>query len=49
VASRHPELCEAEARAISRMVGSPVQRLATLAGGAHACTTHIPLTEGKTR
>lgn len=48
VAARHPELCEAETAAIGRMAGAPVQRLATLAGGAHACTTHIPLTEGRT-
>lgn len=48
VAADHPELCEVETRAISRMLGVPVQRLATLAGGAHACTTHIPLTEGRT-
>lgn len=48
VAERHPILCEAETRALGRMVGGPVQRLATLAGGAHACTTHIPLTEGRT-
>lgn len=47
-AAEHPELCELETRAISRMLGVPVQRLATLAGGAHACTTHIPLTEGRT-
>lgn len=47
VAADHPELCEIETRAISRMLGVPVQRLATLAGGAHACTTHIPLTEGR--
>ncbi|WP_394214700.1 helix-turn-helix transcriptional regulator [Brachybacterium vulturis] len=48
VAADHPELCEAETRAISRLIGAPVQRLATLAQGAHACTTHIPLTEGRT-
>lgn len=48
VASEHPELCDIETRAISEMLGVPVQRLATLAGGAHACTTHIPLTEGRT-
>lgn len=48
VASDHPELCEAESRVISRIVGAPVQRLATLAQGAHVCTTHIPLTEGRT-
>lgn len=48
VATDHPELCEAETRVISRIIGAPVQRLATLAQGAHACTTHIPLTEGRT-
>lgn len=48
LAAEHPELCDIETRAISRMLGVPVQRLATLAGGAHACTTHIPLTEGRT-
>lgn len=48
VAADHPELCEAESRAISRIIGAPVQRLATLAQGAHVCTTHIPLTEGRT-
>lgn len=48
VATDHPELCEAETRVIARIIGAPVQRLATLAQGAHACTTHIPLTEGRT-
>ena len=48
VAADHPELCEAESRVISRIIGAPVQRLATLAQGAHVCTTHIPLTEGRT-
>lgn len=48
IAADHPELCEAETRVISRIIGAPVQRLATLAQGAHACTTHIPLTEGRT-
>ncbi|WP_259556742.1 helix-turn-helix transcriptional regulator [Brachybacterium sillae] len=48
VAERHPVLCEVETRALAAMTGAPVQRLATLAGGAHACTTHIPLTEGRT-
>ena len=37
------ELCDAETQAISRLVGVPVQRLATLAGGEHVCTTHIPI------
>lgn len=48
VAAAHPQICEIETRSLSRMLGVPVQRLATLAGGAHACTTHIPLTEGRT-
>lgn len=48
IAAEHPQLCEAESRAISRIIGAPVQRLATLAQGAHVCTTHIPLTEGRT-
>lgn len=43
VAARFPEFCEAEAQTISRLVGSHVQRLATLAGGAHVCTTNVPL------
>lgn len=44
VAAEFPELCEAEARVFSEMLGSHVQRLATLAGGAHTCTTNVPLT-----
>jgi len=44
VAHEFPQLCEAEARAFSRMLGVHVQRLATLAGGGHVCTTSIPLT-----
>ena len=43
VAQEFPQLCEAEARAFSRMLGVHVQRLATLAGGGHVCTTHIPV------
>lgn len=43
VASEFPELCEAEAHAFSRMLGVHVQRLATLAGGGHVCTTNIPI------
>ena len=44
VAHEFPQLCEAEARAFSRLLGVHVQRLATLAGGGHVCTTNIPLT-----
>ena len=38
-----PEWCEAKTRAISRALGVHVQRLSTLAGGAHVCTTNIPV------
>ncbi len=41
VAARHPELCDAETDAFSRLLGVPVRRLATLAAGHHACTTHV--------
>ncbi|MBO0607781.1 helix-turn-helix transcriptional regulator [Myceligenerans salitolerans] len=43
LAEEHNELCEAEARAFTELLGTHVQRLATIAGGAHACTTNIPL------
>ena len=37
-----PQLCEAETRAFSRLLGVHVQRLSTLAAGGHVCTTSIP-------
>lgn len=43
VAEEFSELCEAEARAFSELLGTHVQRLATIAGGAHACVTNVPL------
>lgn len=43
IAEAAPEWCEAEARAFSRILNVHVQRLSTLAGGAHVCTTTIPL------
>jgi predicted ArsR family transcriptional regulator len=43
VAQVAPEWCEAEARAFSSVLGVHVQRLSTLAQGAHVCTTTIPL------
>lgn len=43
VAATHPVLCEAETRALSRLLGVPVQRLSTLAAGGHVCTTHVSL------
>jgi len=42
VAEQFPQLCEAETKAFSRLLGVHVQRLATLAHGEHVCTTHIP-------
>ncbi|GLB62215.1 transcriptional regulator [Dietzia sp. NCCP-2495] len=42
VASRFPELCEAEQEVVAETVGTHVQRLATIAGGNCACTTNIP-------
>jgi predicted ArsR family transcriptional regulator len=42
VAAEFPQLCEAETQVISRLVGSHVQRLATIANGDGVCTTHIP-------
>jgi predicted ArsR family transcriptional regulator len=44
VAAEFPQLCEAEARAFSRLLGVHVQRLSTLAAGGHVCTTNIPTT-----
>lgn len=42
VAAEFPQLCEAETRVFSRLLGSHVQRLATIAHGDGVCTTHIP-------
>ena len=42
VAHEFPQLCEAETAAISRVLGSHVQRLATIAHGDGVCTTCIP-------
>ncbi len=44
IAQAAPEWCDAEARAFSRVLDVHVQRLSTLAQGAHVCTTTIPLT-----
>lgn len=46
LAESAPEWCEAETRAISRVLDLHVQRLSTLANGAHVCTTNIPLMAG---
>jgi predicted ArsR family transcriptional regulator len=42
VAAEFPQLCEAETEVISHLVGTHVQRLATIAHGDGVCTTHIP-------
>lgn len=42
VAEQFPELCEAETEAFARLLGTHVQRLATIAHGDGVCTTHIP-------
>ncbi|MGI5217604.1 helix-turn-helix transcriptional regulator [Nocardia sp. CA-290969] len=44
VAEEFPELCEAELDAFREVLGTHVQRLATIANGDCACTTHVPLT-----
>lgn len=43
VAEEFPELCEAEQQAMSEILGTHVQRLATIANGDCACTTHVPV------
>ncbi len=42
VAAEFPALCEAETHAFAELLGTHVQRLATIARGDSACTTHIP-------
>ncbi|WP_460544237.1 helix-turn-helix transcriptional regulator [Glycomyces halotolerans] len=42
VAAEFPQLCEAETRVISKLLGVHVQRLATIANGDGVCTTHVP-------
>lgn len=42
VAAEFPQLCEAETEAFSRVLGTHVQRLATIAHGDGVCTTYIP-------
>lgn len=42
VAAEFPELCEAETEVFSNLLGTHVQRLATIAHGDGVCTTYIP-------
>ena len=48
VAAQFPELCEAETEAFSKLLGTHVQRLATIAHGDGVCTTFIPNSKIKT-
>jgi predicted ArsR family transcriptional regulator len=43
VAEEFPELCETEREAFADILGTHVQRLATIVNGDCACTTHVPL------
>ncbi|WP_460792632.1 helix-turn-helix transcriptional regulator [Nocardioides maradonensis] len=47
VAHEFPQLCEAETEAIGRVLGTHVQRLATIAHGDGVCTTCIPSNDKK--
>jgi predicted ArsR family transcriptional regulator len=49
VAVEFPQLCEAETEAISKLLGTHVQRLATIAHGDGVCTTFIPTNQTTTR
>lgn len=42
VAAEFPQLCEAETEAFAQLLGTHVQRLATIARGDAVCTTHVP-------
>ncbi|MCL3837268.1 ArsR family transcriptional regulator [Aeromicrobium sp. zg-Y1362] len=42
VAEEFPQLCEAETEVFADLLGSHVQRLATIAHGDGVCTTHLP-------
>jgi hypothetical protein len=37
----YQQLCEVETEAFGRLLGTPVQRLATIAHGDGICTTHV--------
>ena len=42
VAAEFPQLCEAETELFSKVLGTHVQRLATIAHGDGVCTTYVP-------
>ncbi len=37
----YPQLCEVETEAFARLLGTPVQHLATIAHGDGICTRHV--------
>jgi predicted ArsR family transcriptional regulator len=43
VARENPELCEAETAALASLMGTHAVRIATIASGAHACVTNVPV------
>ncbi len=47
VAEEFPELCDAEREAFAEILGTHVQRLATIVNGDFACTTHVPVDPDK--
>jgi predicted ArsR family transcriptional regulator len=47
VAAEFPQICEAETQVLSRLLGTHVQRLATIAHGDGVCTTFIPSAKKK--
>jgi len=49
VAEEFPELCDAEQQAMAEVLGTHVQRLATIVNGDCACTTHVPLTQAPSK
>jgi predicted ArsR family transcriptional regulator len=49
VAAEFPQLCETETEAFSKLLGTHVQRLATIAHGDGVCTTYIPNLKSNSR
>jgi len=42
VAAEYPQICDAETQAFAKVLGTHVQRLATIAHGDGVCTTFVP-------
>lgn len=47
-AQQFPQLCDAETEALSKLLDTHVQRLATIAHGDGVCTTHVPAAPAST-